>query len=394
MTDVQILGVSTDTRADSMRMNQIVKGLTGLDLTFPLLADTGHKVIDRYGLLNMHTVPGPSTRWFATPATFVVDKAGIVRWRFADENWKLRPTNELLMAALERVRRGQDVSDLTLASLSKHDPAELPKIPFKRASTVGMVLIPGGAFLMGQESRFMNDSAAHKVDLDSYYMDKYEATNRQYRRFLEYMSKTHDHSRCYPTEAPHKDHTPKFWNDPRFNQDDFPVVGVDWYDAYAYCAWAGKQLPTEAQWEKAARGGQRESSAGGETGLEVEKLANINPENSEVGTVYQDRGTPLPINQHGPKPVGSYPPNGYGLYDMRGNAEEWVRDWYSQDYYQHSPPANPVGPDHGVLKVVRGGSWDHGLGKATTRYTHEPNQREEFLGFRCVLPVQRWHGRR
>jgi formylglycine-generating enzyme required for sulfatase activity len=386
---VQLLAVSTDSHQDSHKMVQIVKGMTGLNLTFPLLEDVGHKVIDRYGLLNMGTAAGPETRRFPTPATFILDKGGVVRWRFVEENWKLRPTNELIEAALNRVESGRDASELTFQSVAKTDrpSAITQQKASKPADTRHMVLIPSGTFTMGEKMRFGIDNPPHAVYLDAYYMDQYEVTNREYRRFLDYMNKTHDHSHCDPAEGPNKDHTPKYWNDPRYNQDDFPVVGVDWYDAYAYCSWAGKELPTEAQWEKAAWGGTRKIPPGLLNHKTREKFANVNAEGAETGALYEDEGKALPQHHHGPKPVGSYPPNGFGLYDMVGNAEEWVFDWYEQDYYSHSPHSDPRGPASGVLKVVRGASWHHGEGSPPRRYTHPPYTREMYLGFRCAAPA-------
>jgi formylglycine-generating enzyme required for sulfatase activity len=380
--DVQLIGASTDSHRDSNKMVQIVKELYALDLHIPLLADPTHTVIDRYGLLNMGTAPGPSTRRYATPATFILDRQGIVRWRMAEENIRMRPTNQVIMAALERVRRGQDSSDITLDSFAVSDPEALPDAPAKRGSTKQMVLISRGPFVKGMEG---TGSRLPKVEVDAFYIDKYEVTNRDYRPFLEYVSRTQDHSRHHPLEGPHKEHTPGFWNDARYNQDGFPVVGVDWYDAYAYCDWAGKQLPTDAEWEKASRAGGAEAPS--EKEVVDESLANLNAEHADTGAKYEDRGTPLPYHDHGPKPVGSYPPDRVGLYDMRGNVEEWVRDWYGEDYWLHAPPANPAGPSRGVFKVVKGSSWHTGRGKPGRSDAYEPDRRTAFRGFRCLVPA-------
>ena len=372
-------------------MIQMVKATYGVDLAFPMLEDTVHKVIDRYGLLNMGTVPGPHTRKFSTPATFILDKRGVVQWRMVEENWKIRPTNELILAALAKVKLGEDASGVTLQSVSlTKDPA--PAGSLRAVSGHGkidnMVLISAGPFKMGTQGRFGRDSAQHEVDLDAFYIDKYEVTNRQYRLFLQDIANSGDHGSCYPLEAQNKTHRPKYWEDSRYNGDDFPVVGVDWFDAYAYCAWAGKQLPTEAQWEKAARGGLEGGEYPWGEGKDPGR-ANIN---INVGEGAVDRkanlGTDADWQGHGPTPVGSYKLYGFGLFDMTGNAEEWCWDWYDQDYYRQSPGKNPVGPSGGVLKVVRGGSWHHASGRSGTRYTHSPNRREIFLGFRCVKPAE------
>jgi formylglycine-generating enzyme required for sulfatase activity len=373
-----------------------VKQRAGLDLTIPLLSDSEHKVISRYGLLNPGTVPGPKTRKFSTPATFILDGKGIVRWRVVEENWKMRPSNEMILAALERVRSGKDASDLVMQTGGPEGKttAAVRALPAKLAKTSGMVLIPAGAFTMGageapEPGRTLRDTApAHQVVLDSYYIDQHEVTNRDYRAFLQEIQRTHDHSRCDSAEPRDKDHTPQFWNDNRYNQDDLPVAGVDWFDAYAYCAWAGKQLPTEAEWEKAARGG-KPLPPEPENPLDAELLYNVKGEADETGARHRDLGKPLPEHQHHPKPPGSYPPNGYRLYDMRGNVEEWLFDWYAPDYYQHSPERNPTGPATGLVKSVRGGSWHHHVGAADRRYTREPSQHDVALGFRCVRPASR-----
>ncbi len=382
--------MSTDSHEDAKKAIRMVRETYGRDIAFRMLADTEHKVIARYGLLNMGTAPGPRTRRYATPATFILDKQGLVRWRAVEENWKVRPTNGTIIAALERVKRGEDASGVTIRSISLvEDPPEAASLLRSRdgGRIDNMVLIPAGRFKMGAKGRLGRDSEEHEVELDAYYIDKYEVTNRQYRMFLDEIEGSGDHSRCHPSEPRDKDHRPKYWNDPRYNRDDYPVVGVNWYDAYAYCAWVGKQLPTEAQWERAARGGlEGKEYPWGEGG--DESRANINRESGENMALLADEGKQVEAHGHGPKPVGSYAPNGFGLFDMTGNVEEWCWDWYDQDYYRRSPRLNPSGPSGGVFKVVRGGSWHHGSGRTYVRYTHTPDQREVFLGFRCAKPAR------
>ena len=391
--ETALLAVSTDSHEDSRRAIRYVEQIYGVPLTFPLLADTGHKVIGRYGLLNMGTATGPRTRKFATSSTLILDKEGRVGWRMVEENWKTRPTNELILVALDRVRRGEDASDVTLQSVAMKHPAGGVTVtaPAEERTADDMVLVPSGSFKMGGRGglTLKLDASEHEVELQAYYIDKYEVTNPEYRLFVEYMEKTNDHSRCRPLEPGQKDHTPQYWNDPRYSQDDFPVVGVDWFDACAYCAWAGKTLPTEAQWERAARAGLEGQNY--PWGDETDKSkANLARGAGEGGAFARDLGQADPdqeLQNRSPKPVGSYQPNVFGLYDMHGNAEEWCWDWYSQGYYRQSPPNNPQGPNSGALKVVRGGSWHHGRGMLAQRYTHPPDQRFPFLGFRCVKAV-------
>ena len=391
--ETALLAVSTDSHEDSRRAIRYVEQIYGVHLTFPLLADAEHRVIDRYGLLNIGTASGPRTRRFATAGTFILDKLGVVQWRMVEDNWKIRATNELILTALDRIKREEDASDVTLKSVAmKNPPGAGPVPPTPAEGTVeNMVLVASGPFKMGGQGRLTGDAPEHEVDSDAYYIDKYEVTNREYRLFLEYLKKTNDHSRCHALEPGEKDHTPRYGNDPRYSRDDFPVVGVDWFDAYAYCAWAGKALPTEAQWERAARGGLEGQDYPWGNELDESK-ANLNPEVGERAAELRDLGQADPdqdLQNRGPKPVGSYKPNGFGLYDTTGNVEEWCLDWYDQDYYRQSPHKNPRGPNSGVVKVTRGGSWHHGKGRVATRYTHPPDQRTAFFGFRCMRPVLR-----
>lgn len=369
---------------------RVVQETYELEITFPLLADSQHTVIDRYGLLNMGTAHGPSTRRFATPATFILDKEGVVRWRMVEDNWKIRPTNEVIVAALARIKAGEQAFDLTLESVSAMENPALTKARLaagEQGTTDNMVLVSSGPFSMGGQSDLGGDGRKHEVELDAYYIDKYEVTNGQYQVFLDYLKGRTDHSRRHPLEASGKDHTPRHWNDSRYNSVDFPVVGTDWFDAYGYCAWAGKSLPTEAQWEKAARGGVEDQAYPWGNRMDESK-ANMNTEFGAAHVVLQDLGeadpNTYPLENRGPKAVGSYAPNDIGLYDMIGNVEEWCWDWYDPDYYRQSPGRNPTGPEVGVQKVIRGGAWHHAYGRLGTRYTHRPHERGVFLGFRCV----------
>lgn len=375
-----IVAVSSDRPPESRKMIAGVQAVYGITLTLPLLSDPDVRVIGRYGLVNEHTSPGPKNRLYATPGTFIVDPAGVVRWRMVDENWKLRPTNDLVMAALAAARKGEDTSGFTLESIAVTEPGSGAAVASPAAAPRqddGMVRIPAGTFVMGDRGRTTGDSPGHEVTLAAFDIDAREVTNGQYRRFLE--AGAGDHRRCHPLEPPQKDHTPRYWSDSRYNGDDLPVVGVDWFDAYAYAAWSGKELPTEAQWERAARGGIEGAAFPWGDGENSERVANTNLEAGERAVDLPDADHP-----HAPRPAGSFRPNGFGVYDATGNAEEWCRDWYDESYYRRSPSTEPPGPDRGVLKVVRGASWHHGTGRTATRYTHAPDERAVFLGFRCV----------
>lgn len=223
-----------------------------------------------------------------------------------------------------------------------------------------MVLIPAGEFLMGSED-YDDERPRHRVFLDAYYIDRYEVTNGLYRRFLDATATA----------------KPPFWNDPSFNAPQQPVVGVSWARADAYCGWAGKRLPTEAEWEKAARGPDGRRYPWGDQW----DRARANSKDTNLGRTM---------------PVGSYPTGAspYGVHDMAGNVYEWVADWSALDYYGRSPSRNPPGPASddrqvavtGGRKIVRGGSWDHqAIDLRTAMRGHLPTMSAySDLGFRCV----------
>jgi iron(II)-dependent oxidoreductase len=238
-----------------------------------------------------------------------------------------------------------------------------------------MVKIPAGSFTMGSErpgtdaqygiepSAYScraadNERPAHRVYLDDYFVDKYEVTNRQFRRFCDAAKRAH------PVDA-----LPYGKPDYLSGYPDCPAVGITWYDARAYATWAGKQLSTEAQWEKAARGTDgREFPWGDQT-----------PGDSFYGP------------GEDPCPVGSLSKDAspYGCMDMAGNATEWCNDWYDSVYYHHSPDHNPLGPANGTSKVVRGIVWQmYGeAGFSSERTPRRPSATGSMDGFRCVLSV-------
>ena len=220
-----------------------------------------------------------------------------------------------------------------------------------------MVYVPAGEFTMGSPEGEGDDDEhpQHTVYLSEFWMDQTEVTNERY-------------GRCVAADACGAS---AYAEDDRFNGADLPVVGVSWYAAQAYCEWADKQLPTEAQWEKAARGTDGRGYPWGKT-FDGKKL-------NYGGT---DDGW-----QH-TAPVGSYPAGAspYGALDMAGNVWEWCQDWYGSDYYASSPQRDPQGPDFRDRRVVRGGSWGsyERLVRAAARYRYEPDFRSNGIGFRCV----------
>lgn len=223
-----------------------------------------------------------------------------------------------------------------------------------------MILVPTGEFTMGSNAYGRdNEAPTHRVYLDSFYMDKYEVTIFQYAKFL-------DAEQREPL---------MWWNEVSPRSDgDRPVIGVNWYDADAYCRWAGKRLPTEAEWEKAARGTDGRNYPWG----------NEEPTNrhANFGKCCDWKGYET-LTEVGSFEQGKGP---YGTYDMAGNVWEWVSDWYDENYYKGSPDRNPTGPSKGSKKVLRGGSWGDGalVLRDTLRNGGNPTSRNTDVGFRCA----------
>ncbi|MBI4862803.1 MAG: SUMF1/EgtB/PvdO family nonheme iron enzyme [Candidatus Riflebacteria bacterium] len=216
-----------------------------------------------------------------------------------------------------------------------------------------MVRIPAGSFPMGAADGRPDEAPVHSVHLDAFLIDEHEVTNRRYRQFAAATG----HRR------------PRELLEPRFNRDDQPVVGVSWDDAVSYCRWAGKRLPTEAEWEKAARGGLEGKSY---------------PWGNDAPAGRACFGETFSSGRA--KAIGSYPANGYGLFDMAGNAWEWCSDRYGERYYAASPTRNPAGPSSGASRVVRGGSWFNYDARLRCAYRRDrpPTDQADSLGFRCA----------
>ncbi|MGH7230467.1 MAG: formylglycine-generating enzyme family protein [Nitrospiraceae bacterium] len=233
-----------------------------------------------------------------------------------------------------------------------------------------MVVIPEGPFTMGSNDGSGNERPEHTVFLSRYAIDQFEVTMSLYAKFLEETGRK----------------PPPLWDeDSVTSAGNRPTVGVTWGDAQAYCKWAGKRLPTEAEWEKAARGTDGRRFPWGNMQPFVD-IANYNR-----GQWVSYAITLAPVDapggmsvRHGTKEGGKSP---YGVFHMAGNAAEWVDDWYDREYYQRSPEKNPTGPESGEKRVIRGGSWNDipaGV-RATVRVAAEPSYRDLTLGFRCAL---------
>ena len=222
-----------------------------------------------------------------------------------------------------------------------------------------MRLVPAGAFEMGSDTISSKELPVHTVSLDPFYMDEHEVTNAMY-------------ARCVAADGCSE---PSHGSYANAEVADHPVTYVSWEQAGQYCAWAGARLPTEAEWEKAGRGG-----LGGMT----YPWGNDNP----VCTPGAINGAQSDVCDGDTVPVKSFGPNGYGLYDMAGNVWEWVADWYDDGYYASltSGVSNPSGPATGTYRVLRGGSWsDDEFGvRVALRNWLDPGDTSYYVtGFRC-----------
>lgn len=204
-----------------------------------------------------------------------------------------------------------------------------------------------------------DERPAHQVWLDAFSIDRYEVTTAEYAQFL----------------AEEKRAAPWQWESVNLTQhSDRPVIGVDWHDADAYCRWKGKRLPTEAEWEKAARGTDGRLYPWGNQ-VPTKELANF-----ALGARFSYNQVLLPVQSY---EAGKSP---YGVYQMAGNAYEWVRDWYATNYYETSAERNPQGPPQGQFKILRGGSWSDLPKYLLTygRFKLLPDTRNSYTGFRCA----------
>ena len=225
-----------------------------------------------------------------------------------------------------------------------------------------MVFINGGTVIRGTEAEIgeFDERPARNVTLSPYFIDLREVSNQQYQKFIE------------KTNRP-KQEVMIFFDDVSYLfEPNLPAVGVTWYDADAYCRWNGKRLPTEAEWEHAAGG----NGLGGWPWGDVFIAGAANLRGEEDGFAYS---APVESFDAGRSP--------FGLYNMAGNVEEWVSDWYDEFFYKEGQITLPSGPDTGNTKVVRGGSWESSssLTRTTKRHTVAPNRKEAGIGFRCAM---------
>lgn len=238
-----------------------------------------------------------------------------------------------------------------------------------------LLYVPAGEFTMGTDDGQNDETPVHTVYLDAFWIDQTEVTNLKFSFFLnqeEYQSESHE--KWFDNDG----------NNVRIHSEDsvweadngyesFPVITVSWFGAESYCSWANRRLPTEAEWEKAARGVDKRKYPWG----------NDQP-NSKLLNYKQQVGSPTEVGTYS---NGTSP---YGAWDMAGNAVEWVNDWYNGAYYLDSPAANPLGPPDGYARVLRGGSWAAPIyaARTTHRIGGNPSLTLNDFGFRCAMDAE------
>ena len=282
------------------------------------------------------------------------------------------------------------VSSLTTV----HAENQIPSSKLKN-----MILIKGGCFRMGDIFRDLpsSEKPVHEVCVDGFYIGKYEVTVGEFRKFADetgYRTEAEIQDGCHSwigdgREAKIKDHS---WRNTGFYQTDRdPVVCVSWNDVHAYIQWLNKKdgthhrLLTEAEWEYAARSGGKEYQYSWGNGMPSGNIADESVKAVFPGlSIWEGYRDGYAFTA----PVGSFRPNDLGIYDMSGNAYEWVADWQEDGFYANSPRYNPKGPDKGKYKILRGGAWDlqPDTARTTSRYWNEAGARAVCMGFRLAHP--------
>ncbi|MBI5116918.1 SUMF1/EgtB/PvdO family nonheme iron enzyme [Candidatus Poribacteria bacterium] len=285
---------------------------------------------------------------------FAVVLAALI-WLLSTVGKSSPPSTDLKQAETSETPAGQATTEPSGESLPPQ-PANTPE---------NMVYVPGGDFIMGSESEFSDQRPRHKVNLSAYFIDIYEVTNAEYEKFVEATGRPQPLVKEFWAE-------PFNWHNGTYppGKGDHPVVLVSWNDAAAYAKWAGKRLPTEAEWERAARGADERKWPWGNK-WEVDRC--------NTAESFLNSTQPAHSFAKGKSP--------FGCFNMAGNVMEWTADWFSESYYRDAPSRNPLGPLTGAYRVARGGAWDSNLNlyvRTSYRQYFSPDARNSDLGFRCA----------
>ncbi|HSH02775.1 MAG TPA: formylglycine-generating enzyme family protein [Anaerolineae bacterium] len=263
--------------------------------------------------------------------------------------------------------------------------------------TYDTVFIPAGTFMMGNAAGHSDEQPVHEVYLDDFSLGKTEVTNEMFAAFVAatgYQTTAEQRGSAFVfADATWVVVPDAYWAAPTGPDSNieglanYPVIHISWYDAHAYCQWVGGRLPTEAEWEKAARGPESFLYPWGNQF----DGHNLNYCDAQCNTTWSD--TTIDDGYPQIAPVGHYPAGAspYGALDMAGNVWEWVADWYDSQYYDHSPPDNPLGPPTANYKILRGGAWDDqpAYTRTTFRDWSAPTNANATTSFRCAIPTPR-----
>jgi len=315
-----------------------------------------------------------TAKWFLNKVSLIVSFVILTGCRPATSiPYVPTPANPIVTAV---------ISSPTSAPTNTPKPASTPVVTeIRKSDNMSMIYIPAGNFTMGSDNGQPDEAPMHQVYLDDYWIDTTEITNEMYGLCVEAGN-------CKPPLQTGSYTRTIYYGETKFA--NYPVIYVDWDMANAYCEWSGARLPTEAEWEKAARGEDMRIFPWGNA-WDVQLHRRLN---------FADKHTPettsdvnLNDGYRDTAPVGSYSQgkSPYGVYDMAGNVWEWVADWYDPLYYQSSPsndPQGPNGPTRAISgHVLRGGSWvaaDESIFHTSNRNGLEPTGFSESIGFRCA----------
>jgi formylglycine-generating enzyme len=284
--------------------------------------------------------------------------------------------DRLLLMAMESGNT-HTINALIIAGAKETGKLKLPSPPGSQSSVgdlPGMILIQGGWLKMGTMDGYFSEQPVHEVQVNYFYIDETEVTNEQFQKFANETQ--------YVTDAEKASSDIDWKTFATTTRMNHPVVMISWNDATAYVRWAGKRLPTEAEWEYAARGGLVGKSFPWGNNPRLEGMVIFDLSYKVADNQLQN----IPTSS-----VKSIQPNGYGLFHMAGNAWEWCQDYYDPKYYQKTPENNPLGPSKGRTRVLRGGSWYTRIDqiRVSNRNSDFPDSGYQYdYGFRCAKSIQ------